>query len=165
MSQSSQLMQEWFRVGHRFRHLRWSKLFYGMSRSDFFVMTMIFHHRKRHPEIPGIYASTIAEHAQISRAAVSRQLQQLEDRGWITRCTDPNSKRSVFVDLTDAGLAAIQAQHDYGAQFFHHVFTRVGEQRMTEAMQSLNELLNAMEIEFENLPNFSHETRAKGECE
>lgn len=164
MSQQLQLMQGWIAVAHRFRRIRWPNMIHGMSRSDFFVMNLLFHHRRHHPEIPGIYASAIAERAQVSRAAISRQLQQLEDRGWIVRHTDPDRKRNVFVDLTEEGMEAIRQQHEYGEQFAHRVFSRIGEQRMEEAMQILNELASAMEEEIQQFADSSQETQAKGEC-
>ena len=165
MSQSFLLMQKWMQIGHLFQHVRWSKLFQGMSRPDFFVMTMILHHRESNPETQGIYASTIADHTQVSRAAISRQLQQMENRGWITRRTDPNSKRNVLIDLTDEGTAAIREQHERGEQFFYRVYERIGEQRMAEAIQALDLLVSAIQEEIESLPGSSQGDNAKGVCE
>ena len=165
MSQSFLLMQKWMQIGHLFQHVRWSKLFRGMSRPDFFVMTMLLHHRENHPESQGIYASTIAEHTQVTRAAVSRQLQQMENRGWITRHTDPNSKRNVLIDLTDEGVAAIRLQHERGEQFFYRLFERVGEKRKKEAIQASDLLVSAIQEEIENLPGSSQGVNEKGVCE
>lgn len=158
MSQPSSLMQEWIAVSHQARHIRWPMLIQGMSQADFFVMHQIYHHMHEHPEVPGIYASEIAARGHVSRAAVSRQLQQLENRGWIARCTDPNSKRNAFVYLTDEGNAVVQRQHKIGEEFFDRVFARVGEERMQEAMSLIREIISAMEAELQK------NGKEKGEC-
>jgi DNA-binding MarR family transcriptional regulator len=118
----------------------------------------------RYPDTPGIYASTIAKRAQVSRAAVSRQLQQMENRGWILRSTDPNSKRSVFVKLTDAGIAVVQQQYASEEQLFQRAFARVGEQRVAEAFGVLDEMMAALETESKALPDSSQTIQGKGVC-
>ena len=164
MNQKPFLMQEWIRLGHRFRHIRWDNLFQTMSRSDFFVMNMIYRYQEHHPEIPGIYASMIAERAHVSRAAVSRQLQQLEERGWIARKIDPSSKRNAFVYLTEEGASVVRRQHTCSEQFFDRVFSRVGRERMEEMLQTLDEIADAMETELRRCEGSQNEDSTGGVC-
>lgn len=134
-------------LGNRIKKAVWPLMFRDISRADFFAMNQIYHYMKDHPESPGIYASRIAAQAHVSRAAVSRQLQQLENRGWIVRQTDPSSKRNVFVSLTEEGKTVIERQHEEGDEFFRRVIDRVGEDRMRQALELFRDIVCAMEQE------------------
>lgn len=146
-------------LGNRIKKTIWPMMFRDISRADFFVMNQIACHRNHHPEVPGIYASELAARSHVSRAAISRQLQQLENRGWIARCADPHSKRNVFVYLTDEGKAVIENQHAEGDAFFERVINRVGEDRMQEALELFRDIVSAMEEEAK------HNDSEKGVCE
>lgn len=134
-------------LGNRMKRSMRPLMFREISRADFFVMNQIDHFMKNHPEKPGIYASRIAAQGYVSRAAVSRQLQQLENRGWIARTIDPSSKRNVFVSLTEKGKSVIEHHREEGEEFFRRVIARVGEDRMRQALELFRDIVSAMEQE------------------
>ncbi len=158
----NRMMQELIRLDHRRMQLLDVLFEQDMSRADFGVMDIIYRHREEHPEVPGIYASEIAEKCWVSRPAISRQLQQLENRGWIERTVDPHSKRSAFVFLTDRGREALLRQYERGKNFHNNVFARMGEQQMNELMESMRKLTAAMEQEVQQ---FKQQGSPKGGCE
>src|SRR4029079_10914492 len=47
--------------------------------------------------------------AIVSSAGVTSRLDRLERRGFVRRLPDPDDRRGVIVELTDSGLAAIDA--------------------------------------------------------
>lgn len=60
----------------------------------------------RHLEAP-VTAARLAAHLGISRAGVSKKLARLEQRGFITRSTNPADRRSAPICVTDAGKDTI----------------------------------------------------------
>lgn len=58
--------------------------------------------------------SELARAAQLHPGAMTRVLDKLESQGLIVRVTDPQDRRALHVDLTDAGRALWQAVSDCG---------------------------------------------------
>lgn len=156
---AAEAMRELIRLDHR-RMLLVSSLFEKhMSRMDFGVLDCVYTHRAEHPDALGIYASEIAEKCHVTRSAISRQLQLLETRGWITRTVDPHSKRSVFVSLTDKGTEILLEHYEASKHFHDRVYYRMGEQRMETLLESMRQLTTAMEQEVQR---FKQEEAERG---
>lgn len=62
--------------------------------------------------------SDLATHLSLSRAAVTRQLQELATDGLVALTVDENDRRSFFVSLTDAGRSHLDALTERGLQRF-----------------------------------------------
>ena len=154
------MMQELVQLDHRRMRLLESLFEENLSRVDFSVMDTIYRYREEHPDIPGIYASEIAERFRISRPAVSRHLQCLEDRGWIYRTVDPRSRRSVFIALTNSGSEVLLRQYERGKAFHDNVFHRMGDGQMQMLLDGMRRLTEAMEQEVERM---KQEKGTKGE--
>lgn len=144
---AARAMRELIRLDHRRMHLVSTLFEHTMSRMDFTVMDSIYRYRQEHPETPGIYSSEIAQNCFVTRPAISRQLQQLEKRGWIQRTVDPHSKRSTFVDLTNKGREALLQHYEDSKTFHDNVYYRMGEQQMENLLESMRQLTAAMEQE------------------
>ncbi|MBL3703806.1 MarR family transcriptional regulator [Sulfitobacter sp. BDSS02] len=72
---------------------------YGMLRTEWRVLF----HLGRYGEMT---AKEIGERARIHKTKVSRAVQKLADRRFLTRKKDENDRRSERLELTQAGLAA-----------------------------------------------------------
>lgn len=144
---AAEAMRELIRLDHRRMQLVSSLFEHTMSRMDFRVMDSIYRYREQHPEAPGIYSSEIAQNCFVTRPAISRQLQQLENRGWIQRRVDPHSKRSAFVDLTNKGREVLLQHYEDSKTFHDNVYYRMGEQQMENLLESVRQLTAAMEQE------------------
>lgn len=72
---------------------------YGMLRTEWRVLF----HLGRYGEMT---AKDIGERARIHKTKVSRAVQKLADRRFLTRKKDENDRRSERLELTQAGLAA-----------------------------------------------------------
>lgn len=60
----------------------------------------------RYLEAP-VTAARLAAHLGISRPGVSKKLARLEERGFLTRSTNPADRRSARISMTDAGKDTI----------------------------------------------------------
>lgn len=54
----------------------------------------------------------LAARCDVSKQAISQQIQRLEAQGYVTTCPDPGDQRGRLVALTDRGRAAQDAVHD-----------------------------------------------------
>ncbi|TQS46119.1 MarR family winged helix-turn-helix transcriptional regulator [Cryptosporangium phraense] len=62
--------------------------------------------------------SDLATHLALSRASVTKQLQELSADGLVELTVDENDRRSFFVSLTEAGRAQYDALTERGLQRF-----------------------------------------------
>lgn len=60
------------------------------------------------PLRPGMLAARLS----VEASHVTRQLGQLEKAGYVTRVPDPDDRRAQLVQLTDAGLAAVERMRE-----------------------------------------------------
>ncbi|TMV11434.1 MarR family winged helix-turn-helix transcriptional regulator [Arenibacterium halophilum] len=72
---------------------------YGMLRTDWRVLFHLGIHGR-------MTAKDIGERAKIHKTKVSRAVQRLADRRFLTRERDESDRRSEFLELTQAGQAA-----------------------------------------------------------
>lgn len=75
----------------------------GLSLSDFGVLVILSEHPSRRMRV-----LELARALQWEKSRVSHQLRRMTDRGLIQRAGCPDDKRGAFVELTEAGLAAIE---------------------------------------------------------
>jgi DNA-binding MarR family transcriptional regulator len=97
-----------FQLLQQFRRIRWGAELEEMTQGEFMAMTAIRRGQEACPEKPGVYVSALADRLMISVSMVSKMLRTLEEKGWIMRTIDPESRRNTFVSLTETG----RTQHD-----------------------------------------------------
>ncbi|WP_238371643.1 MarR family winged helix-turn-helix transcriptional regulator [Heliomarina baculiformis] len=83
---------------------------YGMLRTEWRVLF----HLGRYGEMT---AKEIGERARIHKTKVSRAVQKLADRRFLTRKKDENDRRSERLELTQAGLAAYRDLRDVAQEY------------------------------------------------
>lgn len=64
----------------------------------------------------------LASHLGIDKAAVARIITALEEKGYISRCTDPSDGRVKRVTATEAGQVMKDKIISGEADFFQHIF-------------------------------------------
>ncbi|WP_210592438.1 MarR family winged helix-turn-helix transcriptional regulator [Streptomyces sp. GESEQ-35] len=69
------------------------------------------------PLRPGVLAVRLS----VEASHVTRQLRQLEAAGHVIRVADPDDRRAQRIQLTDAGLAAVEAIREASRQGLHMV--------------------------------------------
>ena len=69
------------------------------------------------------------KHLLISQPSLSRMVVRLEERGLLSRATDPTDQRAMILSLTDKGL---EVQRDIGREHVRHLHELLGN-ALTEA--------------------------------
>jgi DNA-binding MarR family transcriptional regulator len=83
----------------------------GLSWSEWEVLGALRLSGEPYRSSPG----KLAEHGQLSSGAMTARLDRLEERGFIRRLPDPDDRRGVLIELTQAGLDAYFAAVDVQA--------------------------------------------------
>jgi DNA-binding MarR family transcriptional regulator len=88
----------------------------------------------------------LADHLGLSRAAVTQQVQSLTEAGELTAETDPNDRRSVFLEVTPAGQNRLRALTERGLQrwtLFTADWTRDEIQTLADLLLKLEQSIAA----------------------
>jgi DNA-binding MarR family transcriptional regulator len=113
----------------------------GLTHGEWSVLGMLKRGGPPYSRTPG----QLARHASLSTGAMTNRLDRLEDAGLVSRRPDPDDRRSIRVELTQAGHAAWDAS--VGAQGQKEELV-VGALTKRDRAQ-LNELLRRLVLEFE----------------
>lgn len=97
----------------------------------------------RHPEAVGVM--WIARQLSVNAAAVTRQVQALENEGLVGRCKDARDGRRSHVTLTAEGLSVFQQMHERAHAFERTLSTAVSAEEMTVAVRVLAHVRAALE--------------------
>ena len=88
----------------------------------------------------------LTEHAELSSGAMTNRLDRLEEAGLVSRLPHPDDRRSLLVELTDAGHAAWEGMaDDQGVKEARVVTGALNEQER----EQLNNLLRRLVIAFD----------------
>jgi len=86
----------------------------------------------------------LAERSRQDPAALTRQLQAMEQLGWIARNVDPADNRLTNASLTESGQAVVEAALPRRAAFFEQALKGLSAQEIAE----LNRMLSVLEENF-----------------
>jgi homoprotocatechuate degradation regulator HpaR len=82
----------------------------------------------------------IAEQAVLLLPSLTRILQKLEEKGYLSRQQDKTDRRKQIVRITPSGAALIEANIDASIALLEQVRTRMGADRYEALLDLLNEL-------------------------
>ena len=138
-----------------------ANLFRGFHKLHFFSIcpmanqndAIILKHIRRVSERHGGAAkvSAIVRDSRIPAPAVSRTLNSLEKKGYITREMDPSDRRNTLVRFTDLGRETEKQIANEIDKFFKAVFEKFDDKEYQNLVSGLNSLLNTMQEELEKL--------------
>lgn len=128
-----------------FRRLDWDKVIDGLSQHEYLVLSFVNQEHTAHPELPGIYVSALADGLMISVSMASKLLKTLEEKNWILRTVDKNSRRNTFVSLTEEG-EAILAKVDRSMQAVNSaVEEKMGQESLQQLIDNISRLFTCFE--------------------
>lgn len=134
-----------------FRRLNWEKAIPGLSQPEFLVLSVVNRGQQQNPKQPGIYVSNLAEEMMISVSMASKLLKTLEEKDWILRTVDKNSRRNTFVSLTPEGRA-VYAQADEALEQLNKVVEeKMGKESLEQLIQNISLLFSCYEEALEQL--------------
>jgi len=82
----------------------------------------------------------IADRACLLLPSLTRILQKLEEKGLISRKSDPQDRRRQIVSVSDAGLQIIQGNLDASMRLTEHLRTQFGPEKYETLLDLLNDL-------------------------
>lgn len=93
----------------------------------------------------GIRLTELAERAQLSLAATSELVNDLENLGYLTRRPDPADGRAKLIDLTDRGRVLMAHAGDRVSDIERRWAALVGERNFHQMSRTMQRLLDELE--------------------
>ena len=75
------------------RRMDWSKITPGVTQPEYLILTALHVQGEKNPDGPGVYVSSLAEELSVSVSMISKLLKSMEEKDWILRTIDKNSRR------------------------------------------------------------------------
>ena len=94
----------------------------------------------QHIEAGGSRLTDLAERAQITKQSMGYLVDDLEQRGYLERRPDPSDRRAALISLTDRGWDQVRAALRIIATIEEEWSSRLGEPRMQQLRELLDEL-------------------------
>jgi DNA-binding MarR family transcriptional regulator len=88
----------------------------------------------------------LARGLMLSSAGVTSRIDRLERRGFVRRLPDPNDRRGVIIELTDAGLDVVDAAVAANSVSDRQLLERLEPDELTTLEGLLRKLLAGLEI-------------------
>lgn len=79
----------------------------------------------------------LAEYLGVSKQAISKMVDSLENSGYVTRQTHPTDKRGKIIVLTERGLAVMKAKEEIVAEIEQRWIANIGAERMQMLKEDL----------------------------
>lgn len=89
-------------------------------------------------------ASNLARTVELDGGAMTRQLDQLERKGYLRRCPHAQDRRALRIELTEAGAAQSQQLTDCSARVLEAAQRSLGETERTQLHDYLARVLHAL---------------------
>src|SRR5712691_4440500 len=94
----------------------------------------------QHIEADGSRLTDLAERAQITKQSMGYLIDYLEQRGYLERRPDPSDRRAALISLTDRGWDQVRAALRIIATIEEEWTSGLGEPRMQQLRELLDEL-------------------------
>lgn len=88
----------------------------------------------------------LAKGLMLSSAGVTSRIDRLERRGFVRRLADPNDRRGVIIDLTDEGLAAVDAAVAANSASDRQLMERLDPEELEQLERLLRKVLAGLEL-------------------
>ena len=88
----------------------------------------------------------LARGLMLSSAGVTSRIDRLERRSFVRRLDDPNDRRGVIIELTDEGLAAVDAAVTANSASDRQLLSRLEPKELVQLEGLLRKLLGGLEL-------------------
>jgi DNA-binding MarR family transcriptional regulator len=88
----------------------------------------------------------LARGLMLSSAGITSRIDRLEHRGLVRRLPDPNDRRGVIIELTDEGLAIVDAAVSANTASDLQLLERLNAAEVAQLEQILRKLLGGLEL-------------------
>lgn len=129
-----------FKLLQKFHRIHWGSNLKEMTQPEYMALSAIVTAHAAQPDSPGVYVSALAENLAVSVSMVSKMLKVLEEKGWILRTIDPDSRRNTYVSLTPQGRRSFAEESERAADANRRITARMGEETMARFLQDATKL-------------------------
>lgn len=99
----------------------------------------------------GVKASDLSKHLMITKPAISKLINILEDKGLVERITDKSDRRVVYINITKKGEEMLAQETEEFERFTNRVIEKMGEEDTNEMIRLFEKMYNSiLEIEKED---------------
>lgn len=117
----------------------------SLPKGTFVVLYAILENGKKldfvHDEkLVGITVSDLSDILQVSRPAISRTINELENKGFVKRVSTKSDRRLVYVCIAPSGEAALHTAWKRANEGLNAVIEQMGEQDVRELIRILDKL-------------------------
>lgn len=127
------------------RRMDWSKVTPEVTQPEFLILTALHVHEELEPDSEGVYVSSLAEGLSVSVSMISKLLKSMEEREWILRTIDKNSRRNTFVALAPNGRRVYDTAAEQLRAFHEGVVASIGQEKFAQLLESTATLFRAYE--------------------
>ena len=131
-----ELAKQFLNNSYRYRNCGHQKKFDDNLHGEAFTMLYIY------KEGGNVLPSDISNEMNISSARVAFMLNNLENKGLISRKIDSNDRRKILVTLTTEGLAYAQIHNDNVTNHTIKMLTLLGEHDAKELVRIIGKLVD-----------------------
>lgn len=91
----------------------------------------------------------VSQFLMISKPAATQMVNRLVEMGFVERVDDPNDRRVVYIQPTEAGKRCFEEELEKRLIFIRRAMQRIGEERSMMLTEAMTELVDAMIAEAE----------------
>ncbi len=119
-------------------------------RVDRASIIILFKLRGGFEEVDAMRVTDIAALVGVDAPAVTRKIQQLEQRGLVTRCVDAHDRRSVRIALSDAGRDILEQVMCAHRALLDRLFAEWTDADLADFAANITKFSNALTAEVES---------------
>lgn len=114
-----------------------------LNKGEFYVLHHIFHQMDG-KKAADITPTELSEAMEVTKPAISKMLNVLENKGYIVRKQDPKDRRAVYVALTEKGQTVREKSMEMTANAVDRIIQQMGDEAADRLIDALQDLLQAM---------------------
>lgn len=116
-----------------------------LNKGEFYVLHHIFHQMDQ-GTVNYITPTELSGAMEVTKPAISKMLNVLEDKGYIERRQDSKDRRAVYVTLTEKGQEARDESTKIMKTAVDRIIEEMGAEATDRLIESLQDLLRAMRV-------------------
>lgn len=145
---NSEIKRELFLTTKKIKKLIYHHSHNHLNHSEFMILKLLSDWCcEKQGSIEGIKMSDLAEKMRVSRPAISKLINSLEEKGDIVRIFGKEDKRTTFIQLTDQGKKRNKEWMKRMDERMERLVVKMGEEDSIELVRLLNKFYNIMESE------------------